>query len=157
MKRPIACLVLLIVIGLLAVRLRACGAPAAPKAFLTTIVMTQVKDGHTTVVAEPNVTTYDSQEATVLAGGEAVDPETKQNIPHGIQARVRVRELAPDKLRLSMHVSVGDLDAQDDSSFVIREWGVHCVRTLAPGEKIEIDLDADRKVIVSVMPVTAKK
>ncbi len=157
MRTAITCIVALVAIGLMALRLAAAGAPSAPKAFLTTIVMTEVRDGRQVIVAEPNVTTRDGEEGTFLAGGEAVDAETKRYIPHGIQARVKVREIVPGKLRLSLYAGLGDLDAQGESSFLVREWGVHCVRTLAPGEKIEIDLGPDRKVTVTIRPVSAKK
>ena len=59
-------------------------------------------------------------------------------------------------MRVSMYAGQSELDAQGESNFTVRESGVHCVRTVKPGEKIELDLGSGRKVTVSVVPVAAK-
>lgn len=124
---------------------------------MASLIISEFRDGQWTIVAQPTVAVPDGMEGTLQAGGEAMDAETQRRIPYGIQARIRVREIEAGKLRLSMHVSQGTLDETEDSSFVIREWSLHCVRTIAPGEQVEFELGSDRKVAVRLSPVNPRR
>src|SRR5439155_6981286 len=124
--------------------------------FTSSFVLTALKDGKRTVLASPNLITNDGQEGTFFSGGEVpVDAHAKevQSLSFGIKAQIKVRQLAADKLRVSMYAGHSELDAGAESDFLIREQGVHCVRTVKPGEKIEIDLGEGRHVAVTVASV----
>ena len=147
------CGILFVVMGALLLA-RAAAAPPATKQFTTSFVLTGIKDGKPTVLAEPTLMTHEGQEGTFVSGGEVpVDTDAKEILSFGLTARIKVRQLAADKLRVSMYAGHGELDPQADSNFLIRERGVHCVRTVKPGEKIELDLGEGRRVAVTVRPV----
>ena len=149
------CAVLFVVVCALA---GAAAIPPGGKQFTTSFVLTAMKDGKRIVLGEPTLVTNEGQEGTFLSGGEApVDKDGKEFLSFGTNARIKVRQEAPDKLRVSMYAGYGDLDAQGESNFVIREQGVYCVRTVKPGEKIDIDLGGGRAVGFTVNPVEAKR
>lgn len=142
-------------LALLAVGLVAAVAPST-KEFMVTIEVSENRDGKWTRVAEPSVVVEEGQEGTYIAGGEVRDPLTNRMLPYGIEARCKVLETDAGTLRLSMSITCGDLDTQGESSFVIREWSMHCVRTFVPGEPVEIDVGANRKARVLIRPVRPK-
>jgi Flp pilus assembly secretin CpaC len=163
MKRPVFCaagaIALVAAAGLVAPKVFA--APAsAPTQFSTAVVMTELKDGQPVVVAQPHLITNEGQEGSFLAGGEApVGDGTNDVVPFGVQARVKVRQIAATQLRVSLHASHSNLDTQGGAggtgNFVIREIGVRCVKTIKPGEKIEVDLGDGRTMVATVKPVSA--
>ncbi len=143
---------LFLVLGTLALAPGANDAPAA-KQFTTKFVLTTLKDGKRASLATPTLVTNEGQEGTFLVGNEVpVDADGKESLSYGITARVKVRQLAPDKLRVSLYAGHSELDGQAGSNFVIREQGAHCVRTVKPGETIEFDLGGGRTAAVSVNP-----
>ena len=157
MKAIGLCAVLLLAVCTLALARAAAVAPAI-KQFTTAFVLTSMKDGKRIELARPNLLTNDGQEGAFVSGGEVpVDADAKDVLSFGIKAQIKVRELAPDKLRVLMYAGHSELDAQGDSNFSIREQGVRCVRTVKPGEKIEIDLDEGRHVAVTVNPVVVNR
>lgn len=132
--------------------------PAEARTYMVQITFGQERDGRQAVIAQPTVVAADGEEASYVSGGEVqFDPETKQRVPYGIRARVRVRELEDGRLRVSLQAAVGDLEEQREGDALIREWAVRCVRTVAPAETIEIEFADDRKVAVIVRPVTRRE
>ena len=129
-------------------------APAA-KQFAAKFVISQTKDGKTKVIAEPTLIALEGTEATYLAGGEVpVDPAHGEFLQFGTQARLRVREIAANRLRVSIYAGQSDVEpVKPDGDVIIRESGVHYVKTVTPGEKFEIELGSDRKAVVTVSRV----
>ena len=157
MKTLTVCAALFVAAGALAYARAAAVAPAATQ-FMTQFRLTALKDGKRTVLAEPNVVTEQGRQGAFFTGGEVpVDAEGKEVLPFGITSRVKVREEAADKLRVSMYLGYSQLDTQSASNFVIREQGVYCVRTVKPDEKVELDLGEGLIAAFSVKPFDAKQ
>lgn len=136
---------------------RAAAVAPAGNQFTTAFVLTAMEDGKRIVVAEPTLVTDEGQEGEFFSGEDApVDKDGKESLPFGITARIKVYQETHDRLRVSMYASQSDLDMRAPSSFLIRERGVHCVRTVKPGEKVEIDLGEGRTAAFTVS-LTAKR
>jgi Flp pilus assembly secretin CpaC len=153
---------LLVGIGSLALAKAAAEAPGRTQ-FATRIVITEMRNGKAVVLAEPHLLTIEGQEGASLSGGEVpTNVNPIETLSFGLSARVKVRELPDGKLRVSIYAGQSNLDERAgqlggaSESVVVREQGVHCVRTIAAGEKIELELDAGRKVTATIQPVVAR-
>jgi hypothetical protein len=124
---------------------------AAAKQFAAKLVISQTKEGKTKVIAEPTLIALEGQDAAYLSGGEVpVDPAHGEFLEFGTKARVRVREIAPNRLRVAIYAGQSDVEPLKDGDVIIRETGVHYVKTVAPGERFEIELGTDRKAVVTI-------
>ena len=131
--------------------------PAAPRAFTANVRLSEMKDGTRTVVSQPTLTTEDGSETGFLAGGQMMaDLGHGEAIEFGFGVRLTIHAIAPDRLRVLLYASHGEIDpavAQEPAAARcgrVRESGVHCVRDVAPGEPITVDLDGGRRVEMTV-------
>ena len=151
------CAVLSLAIGSFATDLQSApeAVPAKPaaKQFVAKFVVSETVGGKRKIVAEPTIIANDGQEATFLSGGEVpVGDGTNDALTFGLRTRIKVHEVASDKLRVSMYAGQSDLE-RGEGDFLIRESGVHCVRTVKPGETIELAIGAGWKAAVTISAV----
>jgi hypothetical protein len=133
-------------------------AAATGNRFVTTLVLTESKGDKETVVAEPTLTAADGEQASYFSGGDApVGDRTADTVPFGNEVRVKVRELAPDQLRVSMYALQSEIVNHGNPNYEIYEKAVRCVRTVKPGEKIEATLRSGMKVVATFDRLPAKQ
>ncbi len=97
----------------------------------------------------------EDKEGSFLSGGTIpVDPST--TIDFGLSMKVKVHVTAADKLHVMCTAGQSEIDPNHKDDIVVRETSVHCVKTIAPGGTVDLDLGNDRTASFTVTPVEAK-
>ncbi|HZZ44427.1 MAG TPA: hypothetical protein VFE58_15940 [Tepidisphaeraceae bacterium] len=148
MKTTLLCLALAITMISFALQQSLASSPPAKK-FHLEITFTGIKGlDHPLPLNVP-----DGKPATFQAGSEIPDDAGDlQYIFVGVEGKIRVHELSPDQWRVSISATQSDhADAiKDPSNILIPVSGIHCLRTIKPGETIDLDLGSGHKITFKI-------